>query len=428
MKRSKAYRSRLVNGVSVAQLVSGRQDESATIGIDVGKESLLVALRWSDGTFERPWLVKNPSELGVLVTLLGELSSELSLAIGMESSGVYGDPLRQALSDAGLRVYRVQGKQTHDYAEIFDGVPSQHDGKDASVIAELVAFGKCREWLYGAQSERDQWLSYWVEYLDIYQLEVQAWSGRLESLLCRHWPEVVKLVGLQSATLLEALMEYGGPQGLSSAKGAAEQLSRWGGKFLSEKKIESLLSSARSTCGIRQTVVDKERLRECARQLRLALREVSRAERELKCLSQGDEELCRQGKAVGLVTACVLRSELGRASTYGSGEAYRKAMGLNLKERSSGKYQGQLRLTKRGSSRCRRWLYFAALREVQKPSVHCWYARKKSRDSDRGKKGLVGVMRKLALALYRVSVEDVAYDSALLFPGSAPAAKPAVVC
>ena len=418
MKRSKAYRSRLVKGVCVSQVVSGRQGESATIGIDVGKESLFVALRWSDGTFERPWCVKNPCELGVLVELLGGLSSELSLAIGMESSGVYGDPLRQALSDAGLGVYRVEGKRTHDYAEIFDGVPSQHDGKDASVIAELVAFGKCREWVYGAESEQDQWLSYWVERLDIYQLEVQAWSGRLESLLCRHWPEVVDLLGFQSVTLLEALMEYGGPQGLSLAEGAGEQLSRWGGKFLSEKKIALLLSSAQSTRGVRQTVVDEERMRECARQLRLALREVSRAEQELKRLARGDEELCRQGQAVGLITACVLRSELGRASSYDSGEAYRKAMGLNLKERSSGKYQGQLRLTKRGSSRCRRWLYFAALREVQKPSVRSWYLRKKSRDSEKGKKGLVGVMRKLALALYRVSVEDVAYDSALLFPGS----------
>jgi hypothetical protein len=37
-------------------------------------------------------------------------------------------------------------------------------------------------------------------------------------------------------------------------------------------------------------------------------------------------------------------------------------MGLNLAERSSGKWQGKLKISKRGSSKVRRWLYMAALR------------------------------------------------------------------
>src|SRR5262249_54793102 len=49
--------------------------------------------------------------------------------VAMESSGTYGDALRQALGDNGIEVQRVNGKAAHDYAEVFDGVPSQHDGK-----------------------------------------------------------------------------------------------------------------------------------------------------------------------------------------------------------------------------------------------------------------------------------------------------------
>ena len=60
----------------------------------------------------------------------------------MESSGTYGDPLRQALSDAGLEVQRVSAKAVKDQAETFDGVPSQHDGKDAAIIADLCAGAK----------------------------------------------------------------------------------------------------------------------------------------------------------------------------------------------------------------------------------------------------------------------------------------------
>ena len=55
--------------------------------------------------------------------------------VALEPSGTYGDALRQALDDAGLEALRVSPKAAHDYAEIFDGTPSQHDGKDAAVVA-----------------------------------------------------------------------------------------------------------------------------------------------------------------------------------------------------------------------------------------------------------------------------------------------------
>ena len=48
--------------------------------------------------------------------------------VSMESTGTYGDALRAALAAAGLEVHRVGGKAAHDYAEVFDGVPSQHPG------------------------------------------------------------------------------------------------------------------------------------------------------------------------------------------------------------------------------------------------------------------------------------------------------------
>lgn len=49
-------------------------------------------------------------------------------------------------------------------------------------------------------------------------------------------------------------------------------------------------------------------------------------------------------------------------------------------------------------------MYFAALRLVRKTggNVRKWYEAKKARDNQEAKRGLVGVMRKLALALYNV--------------------------
>jgi hypothetical protein len=35
----------------------------------------------------------------------------------------------------GIPVVRVSPQAAHDHAEVFDGVPSQHDGKDAAVVS-----------------------------------------------------------------------------------------------------------------------------------------------------------------------------------------------------------------------------------------------------------------------------------------------------
>ena len=90
---------------------------------------------------------------------------------------------------------------------------------------------------------------------------------------------------------------------------------------------------------------------------------------------------------------------------------------MNLKERSSGKYQGHLKITKRGSSLARRWLYFAALRMVQKAGIREWFVAKKHKDQERGNGAVVAVMRKLALALHAVATRGVTFEPARLFPG-----------
>ena len=136
-----------------------------TLGVDVGKFDVLVVCRWADGRFERPWRIKNPREIATLVALVRQVKADRELVVAMESSGTYGDALRQALGDNGIEVQRVNGKAAHDYAEVFDGVPSQHDGKDAAVIAELAALGKCQPWAYQPVSAWEQELSYWVEWM-----------------------------------------------------------------------------------------------------------------------------------------------------------------------------------------------------------------------------------------------------------------------
>ena len=154
-----------------------------------------------------------------MIALIQRMSTGRKLVVALESSGTYGDALRQALADAQVAVVRVGNKASHDYAEVFDGVPSQHDGKDAAVIAELAALGKAQPWAYQAASPWEQELTYWVEWMVIHRRSLTSWQGRLEGLVARHWPEATRVLKLSSVTLLRVLKEYGDPAALAADPG-----------------------------------------------------------------------------------------------------------------------------------------------------------------------------------------------------------------
>jgi transposase len=415
--RKRAYRSTAVKFINVSEVVSRLSEGPVALGLDIGKAAILAVVRDATGHFERPWKIRNPHEIQEFVMRAKQLSQERPLVIAMEPTGTYGDPLRQALTDADLVIHRVGGKASSDYKEIFDGVPSAHDGKDAAVVAELAAIGKSSPWPNQEPTSQQAEMAGEVSWLDSQQDILQVWLGRLEGLLARHWPELTGLLKLNSGTLVRMLAHYGTPAAVAADPQAADQLARWGGPLLRPDKIAAVLESARITTGVRMQPATIAHLQHCAEAALAARREIQTAKQKLKLLSKEDEVIQAMAQVVGIPTACVLRVTLGAPQDYHCGEAYRKAMGLNLKECSSGKHQGKLKITKRGPSLARRWLFFAALRMIQKPPVQHWHEAKKRKDQGRGMAATVGVMRKMALAIFAVAVRGEKFSADRLFPG-----------
>lgn len=413
--KSRAYQATDVNQIDLSDWLAGREEASIHAGLDIGKEWIYCTLRYGVDDFARPWRVCNPFAVVRLAELLREVGRGRQLIVAMEPTGTYGDAARQALERVGVVVHRVSPKMASDYAEVFDGVPSQHDGKDAAVVAELAAQGKSWPWPLPRPSAAEQELAYQVDWLDGQRRQMMQWCGRVEALLSRHWPEATRIVPLCSGTMLACLAQYGGPRGLAAAAEALTRVRSWGGHFLSEEKAQALEACARVTVGVAMGPWDEERLRRYARQIQGCRREMSAARRRLRSLTSDHAAIRAMGEAVGIGTACVLWVELGDPSQYHCGSAYRKAMGLNLAERSSGQWQGKLRISKRGSASVRRWLYLAALRWLKQEPVRSWYLRQKALRRGEGKPAVIGVMRKLALALYRVGGRGEAFDRQQLY-------------
>ena len=428
MPTKRNYRRVKVNDISVTSLIETaieKGDRGASVGLDVAKHEIVAVLRWANGSFERPWSVRNPDEIGLLIPLLVSLKEVCgSLTIGLESTGTYSEAVRQAMTAASLEVHRLSGKGVCDYKEIFDGVPSQHDGKDAAMIAELTYFGKGTPWPFVPYTEPEQVMRHQVARLAAFRGEANRWHGRLEGILTKHWPELASLLQLSGATLLKICLHYANPAAVASDANARQQLRSWGRGQLSFAKIDQIIESARTTAGIPIGPGEQIWLQEIAEELQRSLMEVKACQKRLKEIATSDEFMAPYVKQVGGTTLCTIWSTVGDPRQYTSSGAFLKALGLNLKEMSSGQYNGQLKITKRGPSLARKLLYYWALRAVQEPSLKQWYFKfqkvgssKQSNRQHRKMQGLVAMMRKLCRALWYVCRHGLEFDYAKVFPG-----------
>ena len=416
MVSKRAYSRVKVNSVDVVQLAAKAKGMArVSLGLDIAKLEIVACLRWSADQFERPWSVNNPFEIKALVELCVELSKEVEVVVSMESTGTYGDAVRRALTVANIPVIRVAGKHVSDYKEIFDGVPSQHDGKDAAMIAELAAMGKGASWNYIPDPEALAHVRYHVRSIDHAKNEFVRLIGKLEASVTRHWPELTREIELSTPTALKLLSTYGSPAEASKNSELEVQLRRWGPTF-NPSKIERIVASTRDSSGIPMDSYEMLWMKELASQAIEANRKVVRCAKGIDEVLSKDAIWCNYIKDVGAGTLGVLLTTVGDPRNYPNSGSLLKALGLNLKERSSGARIGERAITKRGSAQARRWLYFWALRAVQKPGLKEWYLRfhasepGKLRKDHRKMKGLICMMRKLVRSLRRSVCDGVPFD------------------
>jgi transposase len=331
-----------------------------------------------------------------------------------EPSGTYGDPLCCGLVNAGLPLFHVTPQRSQKYAEVYDGVPSQHDGKSAILLARLHFEGFSMPHCQRSVEQRD--LAAAVSELDYLQDAFVRTKNRLEAQLARHWPELGSVIALDRVSVLKMLATYGDPRVVAeSSTQVAQELKKAGGIWLEDQKVRRVLESGRTTIGVPMTAGEQRLMQELAQEILRIRGLVKGLEKRLKVLSRDEPAVQALRPLIGLLTAVTLVIKGGDPRQCPHPAAYVKRLGLNLKIRSSGRYVGQLRISKRGSGAARRWLYLFVLRLIQKNAVvRAWYHRKVARDAGLKMKALVAVMRKVAKALWHVARGE-SFDASRLF-------------
>lgn len=412
--RKRTYRSISVKQVSRAKLLESVEGfERKVVGVDVAKSvpvaTVTVGPLESVVLFHWSTLAETREVVDLLVSL------GCGVEVVLEPSGTYGDALRWQLESVGIPVYRASPKRVHDLAEVFDGVPSLHDKKAPGVVAKMHWDGMSQRWSLPSEAERT--LRALVQRAALHKEQLQRALGRLEAQLARHWPELPSILALSSATLLEVLRQIGGPEQVRICpEQAAAMMRRVGRAFLAQEKIDAVVCSASRSLGVPLVAEELRALQALADEIRHQQRELRAVERRIHRLVDQAPEMRSLSTVLGKSSAAEMVAYGGRPTSYANGSSLLKGTGLGLKERSSGRYRGEIKITKRGPGRVRQVLFMASLRLIaHDPIVRAWYERKVARDGGRmKKKAVVAVMRKLVKALWWVARGE-AFDAAKLF-------------
>jgi transposase len=416
MKKKRTYSSTDVEHVDVLTIVS-MLTIGCIVAVDVAKTKFVAAIATAAGEVVRLVRFAHPRQTLAFLGVIDALrDAKLEPRLVMEPTGTYGDALRHQCHVRGVSVEMVSPKHTHDFAEVLDGVPSMHDPKAAVALARLAAMKRSRVWKPDSEERRE--VRALLDQRWPQSLTHALYHGHLEGMLARHWPELGSLIDVhEQRSWMKLLRQFPGPHAVAAAKEEAAKTLREASRGrLSAERIEAIVASARTSLGMPMTTGEASKLRFIVEQIEQQTKGLDAVDRELGQKVAKDEVMKRLAAVVGPACAASIVSHVGSPVSFATAGALEKAMGLNLKVKSSGEGEGRLHITKRGPAQVRQLLYLAVLRLLQTdPIVAAWCRARKSYGGESGKrKAIVAVMRKLVRALWHVA-RGSAFDASKLF-------------
>jgi transposase len=361
-------KSRLVKDQN--QRVERISTTTLVIGIDIAKEKHAAQAINFRGIVltNKPILFSNDrsgfEQLERMIRKLQRTHDMDDVIVGMESTGHYWFNLANWLVNQGIDVVLVNPMTTKRNKENRDNTPSKNDPKDALVIADAVSRGYYTP--FSPKEEAFRRIRVVVTNREHWVVERARIENRIHRWLDIRFPEYRHAFeDLFSARSLATLRRFPTPSDVLQLTPErmveiwGEYMSRPGGMRGKHKAIE-LIELARHSVG------DTFALEEDKWELTHLVDEYERIQR---IVDEADEmiekilpeipgsELVRSAGVTVPATAAILAFG-GDLSKLSHGNQLLRKAGLNLAERSSGKYKGQIKLSKRGNSLLRKHLYF----------------------------------------------------------------------
>ncbi|MGZ9818166.1 IS110 family RNA-guided transposase [Peribacillus simplex] len=352
------------------QLIERISDKHLVVGVDIAQQLHVArAVNFRGIVVGDPLAFENNEDgFASLLKWMDKLQrlNKLDAAIvGMEPTGHYWINLSKWLLKQGIEVVTVNPHLVKRNKENRDNTQSKSDKKDALVIADMVKNGYYA--FVRNTSESFEILRVLMSNRDVVVKRLVSTINQLNRWVDIVFPELRQVFkDITGKGAIATLRLFPSPMELRSLK-SHDVVSGWKSIMKRQpglKKAQLLLQLARKSVGTRQALeAYKFHLEQLLEEYDLAVLQLERVEQEvkdvLKQIPFAKKLLAIKG--ISEISLAGILGEAGELSGFSHGNSLLRHAGLHLAEASSGKWKGQIVISKRGRSRLRRFLYLATM-------------------------------------------------------------------
>ncbi|MGE7610517.1 IS110 family transposase [Peribacillus frigoritolerans] len=408
------------------QLIERITDQHLVVGVDIAQHVHVArAVNFRGIVVGKPLSFENNEEgftsLLNWIQGLKQMKNLDTTIVGMEPTGHYWINLSKWLVKQNLDVVTVNPHHVKRNKENRDNTQSKSDKKDALVIADMVKNGYYA--FVRSTSESFEKLRVLMANRDVIVKRLVSSINQINRWVDVVFPElreVFKDVSCKGA--IATLRLFPTPAELCSLQ-PQDIVTGWKScmkRHSGHKKARSLLVLAKRSIGTKQALdAYKLHLGQLLEEYDLASSQLERVTKEVTNVLE-QIPFVKQILAIKGISEISLAGILGEAgdlSGFAHGNALLRHAGLHLAEASSGKWKGQIVLSKRGRSRLRRYIFLATMSLVMNnPEFKALHSYNVKVKKIKKMKSIMKLCGKLARVLVGIARNGSAYKPEMIFP------------
>ncbi|MGM1035994.1 MAG: IS110 family transposase [Bacillota bacterium] len=408
------------------QLIERITPQHLVVGVDIAQHVHVArAVNFRGIVVGKPLSFENNEEgFTRLLNWIQELKQMKNLdttIVGMEPTGHYWINLSKWLVKQNMDVVTVNPHHVKRNKENRDNTQSKSDKKDALVIADMVKNGyyafvrstsESFEKLRVLMANRDVIVKRLVSSIN----QINRWVDVVFPELRQVFKDVSCKGAIATLRLFPTPAELCSLQPQDIVTGWKSCMKRHSGY----KKARSLLVLAKRSIGTKQALdAYKLHLEQLLEEYDLASSQLERVTQEvtnvLEQIPFVNQILAIKG--ISEISLAGILGEAGDLSGFAHGNALLRHAGLHLAEASSGKWKGQIVLSKRGRSRLRRYLFLATMSLVMNNTeFKALHSNNVKVKKIKKMKSIMKLCGKLARVLVGIARNGSAYKPEMVFP------------
>ncbi|MBM7654278.1 IS110 family transposase [Neobacillus cucumis] len=402
--------NQLIERISVKHLV---------VGVDIAQQFHVARAVNFRGIIVGEPLTFNNNEEGFSSFLkwiknLQRLNNLDEVIVGMEPTGHYWINLSKWLSNQDIEVVTVNPHLVKKNKENRDNTQSKCDKKEALVIADMVKNGYYSEVRY--TSETFEKLRVLMSNRDVVVKRLVSSINQLNRWVDIVFPELRQVFkDIKGKGAIATLRLFPTPMELETMQ-PHDVITGWKSIMKRQpglKKALLLLQLAKKSVGTRQALdAYKFHLEQLLEEYDLAVTQLERVEQQvteaLNKILFAKKLLTIKG--ISEISLAGILGEAGDLSGFAHGNSLLRHAGLHLAEASSGKWKGQIVISKRGRSRLRRFLYLATMSLVMNnPEFQALHSHNVKVKKMKKMKSIMKLIGKLARIFVGISKRNESY-------------------